>query len=111
MGYLWVISDFKLTIVFNPYTTITIDHDINKFNIEFNNNKITEKLHQDVISFHEKLKSYHSSSFLLHTYSAAHMNKLISKLMSLLVSLEFIHTTFFSSSVINKEPYIIDLFT
>jgi len=111
LGYLWVISDFKLTIVFNPYTTITIDHDINKFNIEFNNNKITEKLHQDVISFHEKLKSYHSSSFLLHTYSATHMNKLISKLMSLLVSLEFIHTSFFSSSVINKEPYIIDLFT
>jgi len=112
LGYLWVISDFRLTTLFNTQITTTIDHDINKFNIEFNNNPIISNLHSDIINFHEKLTKYHFSYFLLHKYSIANINSLIAKLTNLLLKYGFIlvSDTSLSTTIINKKPYIIDKF-
>lgn len=110
LGYLWIINDFRLTTLFNTQISTTIDNDINKFNIEFNNNSINSKLHSDIIQFLGKITKYHFSYFLLHKYSIANINNFIAKLMILLLKHGFIQDITSSITIINKNPYIIDKF-
>lgn len=115
IGFLWVINEFRLTTLFNSSMTTTVDNDFNKFNYEFKNTKINDKLllpmlNEKIINFHDKLLSLHYSYFLLHKYSKNNINKLINKIMYLLTEYNFISKTF-NTTIINNKPYVIEKFT